>query len=31
MSADGKTLTIVQSGKNAEGKAVGSTLVFDRQ
>ena len=31
VSADGKTLTIVQSGQNAEGKAAASTLVFDRQ
>jgi hypothetical protein len=31
VSADGKTLTITQTGKNASGKAVKSTLVFDRQ
>jgi hypothetical protein len=31
VSADGKTLTITQTGADASGKAVGSTLVFDRQ
>ena len=31
VSADGKTLTITQTGTDASGKAVNSVLVFDRQ
>ena len=31
VSADGKTLTITQTGTNAKGEAVNSTLVYDRQ
>jgi hypothetical protein len=31
VSADGKTLTITQTGKDASGKAVNTVLVFDRQ
>jgi len=31
VSADGKTLTITQSGTDAQGRAVNSTAVYDRQ
>ena len=31
VSQDGKTMTIVRSGKNPEGKAFHATIVFDRQ
>ena len=31
VSADGKTLTISQSGTNAKGEAVNSTAVYDKQ
>ena len=31
VSADGKTLTVAQSGVNAKGQTVKNTLVFDRQ
>ena len=31
VSADGKTLTVVQSGVNAKGETVKNILVFDRQ
>jgi hypothetical protein len=31
VSADGKTLTVVQSGVNAKGEPVKNTLIFDRQ
>ena len=31
VSADGKTLTVTQSGKNAKGEAVSSTAVYDKQ
>jgi hypothetical protein len=31
VSADGKLLTITQTGKNAKGEAVDNTLVFDRK
>ena len=31
VSADGKTLTTTQTGTNAKGEAVNSTLVYDRQ
>ena len=31
VSADGKTFTVTQSGTNAQGQAVKSTLVFDKQ
>jgi hypothetical protein len=31
VSADGKTLTVTQKGKDAKGGAVNSTLVFDKQ
>ena len=31
VSADGKTLTVTQTGKNAKGEAVNNTAVYDRQ
>lgn len=31
VSADGKTLTVTQTGTDAQGKAVSSVAVFDRQ
>jgi len=31
VSPDGKTLTMTQSGTNAEGKAVSSTVVYEKQ
>jgi hypothetical protein len=31
VSADGKTLTITQTGTNAKGQAVNSTAVYDKQ
>jgi hypothetical protein len=31
VSADGKTLTITQTGKNAKGEAVNNTAVYDKQ
>ncbi len=31
VSADGKTRTIMATGKNAQGKAVKNTIVYDRQ
>ena len=31
VSADGKTLTVTQTGKNAKGEAVNSTAVYERQ
>ena len=31
VSADGKTLTVVQSGVNGKGEQVKNTLIFDRQ
>lgn len=31
VSADGKTLTVTQSGKNAKGEAVSSTAVYAKQ
>jgi len=31
VSADGKTLTVTQTGKNAKGEAVNTTAVYDRQ
>jgi hypothetical protein len=31
VSADGKTLTTTQTGTNAKGEAVNSTVVYDRQ
>ena len=31
VSADGKTMTVVQSGANAKGEPVKNTLIFDRQ
>jgi len=31
VSADGKTLTITQTGTNAKGQAVNNTYVYDRQ
>lgn len=31
VSADGKTLTVTQSGKNAKGEAVNITAVYDKQ
>ncbi len=31
VSADGKTLTVAQSGVNAKGQTVKNTLVFDKQ
>jgi hypothetical protein len=31
VSADGKTMTVVQSGVNAKGEPVKNTLIFDRQ
>ena len=31
VSADGKTLTITQTGTDAEGKAVNITAVYDKQ
>jgi hypothetical protein len=31
VSADGKTLTVTQSGTDAQGKAVSSVAVYDRQ
>ena len=31
VSADGKTLTVTQVGKNAKGEAVNSTAVYERQ
>ena len=31
VSADGKTLTITQSGTDAQGKAVSSTVVYEKQ
>jgi hypothetical protein len=31
VSADGKTLTVTQTGKNAKGEDVNSTAVYDRQ
>ena len=31
VSADGKTLTVTQTGKNAKGVAVNNTAVYDRQ
>jgi hypothetical protein len=31
VSPDGKTLTITQSGTNADGKAVSSTVVYEKQ
>ena len=31
VSADGKTLTISQSGTNAKGEAVSSTAVYEKQ
>lgn len=31
VSADGKTLTVTQTGKNAKGETVNNTSVYDRQ
>jgi len=31
VSADGKTLTVTQTGKNAKGEDVNSTAVYDKQ
>jgi hypothetical protein len=31
VSADGKTLTVTQSGKNAKGETVNITAVYDKQ
>ena len=31
VSADGKTMTVVQSGVNGKGEPVKNTLIFDRQ
>lgn len=31
VSADGKTLTVTQTGKNAKGESVNTTAVYDRQ
>jgi hypothetical protein len=31
VSKDGKTLTVHQTGKNAKGETVNTTVVFDRQ
>jgi hypothetical protein len=31
VSADGKTMTVVQSGVNAKGETVKNTLIFDKQ
>ena len=31
VSADGKTLTLTQTGKDAQGKDVSNTVVYDRQ
>jgi sugar lactone lactonase YvrE len=31
VSADGKTLSVAQSGVNAKGQTVKNTLVFDKQ
>ena len=31
VSRDGKTLTVTQAGKNAQGQTVNNTLVFDKQ
>ena len=31
VSADGKTLTVTQTGKNAKGEAVNNTAMYDRQ
>ncbi len=31
VSADGKTLTVSETGKNAKGETVNTTFVFDRQ
>ena len=31
VSADGKTMTVVQSGANAKGETVKNVLIFDKQ